>query len=106
MTKLGKGEFVGRGAIAAQKEEGVPRKLVGFVMEDRGIPRQGYAITDADGEPIGEVTSGSQSPILGQGIGLGYVPNDPAYTAPGSAIGIAVRGRILPATVQKPPFHK
>ncbi|MEP0548240.1 MAG: glycine cleavage system aminomethyltransferase GcvT [Rhodothermales bacterium] len=106
VTKLDKGDFVGRDAIASQKEQGVPRKLVGFVMEDRGIPRQGYAITNADGEPIGEVTSGSQSPILGQGIGLGFVPNDPQYTAPGSSIGIAVRGKILPATVQKPPFHK
>lgn len=106
VTKLDKGEFVGRGAIAAQKERGVTRKLIGFVMEERGIPRQGYAITDADGEPIGEVTSGSQSPMLGEGIGLGYVPNEPAYTEPGRAIGIAVRGRVLPATVRKPPFHK
>ncbi len=106
VTKLDKGDFVGRKAIAAQKERGVPRKLVGFVMEERGIPRQDYAITAPDGEPIGEVTSGSQSPLLGQGIGLGYVPNDSAFTAPGSAIGIAVRGRILPATVTKPPFHK
>ena len=106
VTKLAKGDFVGREAIARQKEDGVPRKLVGFVMQDRGIPRQGYAITDADGEPIGEVTSGSQSPQLGQGIGLGYVPNDPTYTEPGRAIGIAVRGRVLPATIEKPPFHK
>ncbi len=106
VTKLDKGEFVGRGALAAQKERGVPRRLIGFVMEERGIPRQGYAITDAEGEPIGEVTSGSQSPMLGEGIGLGYVPNDPAYTEPGSAVGIAVRGRIVPATIRKPPFHK
>ena len=105
VTKLGTDDFVGKRAIAAQKEQGVPRKLIGFVMDERGIPRQGYAITDADGEPVGEVTSGSQSPLLGQGIGLGFVPNDPAFTEPGSAIGIAVRGKILPATVKKPPFH-
>ena len=106
VTKLGKGEFTGRGALAAQKEQGVPRKLVGFIMEERGIPRQGYAITDPSGEPIGEVTSGSQSPTLAEGIGLGYVPNDPEFTTPGSPIGIAVRGTVIPATVQKPPFHK
>ena len=106
VTKLDKGDFVGRDVLAARKEHGLARKLVGFVMDDRGIPRQGYAITNPEGEPIGEVTSGSQSPTLGEGIGLGYVTNDPAFTTPGSPIGIAVRGRILAATVQKPPFHK
>jgi len=106
VTKLNTDDFVGKSAIAAQKEQGVPRKLIGFVMDERGIPRQDYAITTPDGDPIGTVTSGTQSPLLGQGIGLGYVPNDETFTPPGSAIGIAVRGRILPATVQKPPFHK
>ncbi len=106
VTKLGKGPFTGRGALEAQKEQGIPRKLVGFVMEERGIPRQGYAITGEEDAPIGEVTSGSQSPALAEGIGLGYVLNDPTYTTPGSPIGIAVRGKILAATVQKPPFHK
>ncbi len=106
VTKLGKEHFVGRGSLAAQKERGVPRRLVGFVVDERGIPRQGYPITDLDGKPVGAVTSGSQSPLLGQGIGLGYVPNDDTFTTPGAAVGIAVRGRILPATVTKPPFHK
>jgi aminomethyltransferase len=106
VTKLNADDFVGKGAIASQKERGVPRKLIGFVMDERGIPRQDYAITTPDGDPIGTVTSGTQSPVLERGIGLGYVPNDEAYTAPGSTIGIAVRGRILPATVEKPPFHK
>ncbi len=106
VTKLGKERFVGRGSLAAQKEQGIPRKLIGFVVNERGIPRQGYAIVNADSEPIGEVTSGSQSPVLGQGIGLGYVPNDETFTTPGNPIGIAVRGRVLPATVTKPPFHK
>ncbi|MEM1041780.1 MAG: glycine cleavage system aminomethyltransferase GcvT [Bacteroidota bacterium] len=106
VTKLGKDHFVGRGSLAAQREQGVRRKLVGFVIEGRGIPRQGYPIVDADGEPVGEVTSGSQSPVLGQGIGLGYVPNDPDFTTPGQTVGISVRGRVLPATITKPPFHK
>ncbi len=106
VTKLGKDAFVGRGTLAAQKEQGVTRKLVGFVMQERGIPRQGYPLVDAEGAPIGEVTSGSQSPTLGEGIGLGYVPNEERFTAPGSALGVSVRGRILPAIVTKPPFHK
>lgn len=106
VVKLQKDAFVGREALAQRKEAGLERRLVGFVMEDRGIPRQGYAIVDGDGNPIGEVTSGSQSPVLGHGIGLGYVRNDPAFTTPGSRLGIAVRSRILAATVTKPPFHK
>jgi aminomethyltransferase len=106
VTKLNADDFVGKGAIAAQKERGVPRKLIGFVMDERGIPRQGYAITTPDGDPIGTVTSGSQSPLLSKGIGLGFVPNDEAYTTPGRAVGIAVRGRVLAATVRKLPFHK
>jgi aminomethyltransferase len=106
VTKLDAGDFVGREALRLQKERGVERKLVGFVMEERGIPRQGYALTNEQGEPIGTVTSGSQSPVLGRGIGLGYVPNDPAFTAPESRLGIAVRGRVMQALVQKPPFHK
>ena len=75
-------------------------------MEQRSIPRHGYAILNLEGEEIGVVTSGSQSPVLGQGIGLGYVSNDPAYTEPGAALAISVRGRPFPARVVKPPFHK
>lgn len=99
-------DFVGRDALVAQKQAGVPRKLVGLVVEGRGIPRAGYPITDGDGADVGVVTSGSQSPVLGQGIALGFVPNDPAYTAPGTTLGIRVRNRVLPAVVTKPPFHK
>lgn len=107
VTKLEKGAgFVGREALARQKAEGVPRRLVGFVMEERGIPRQGYALRDADGRPLGEVTSGSQSPTLGVGIGLGLVENDAAFTTPGARLHVDVRGRLLAATVKKPPFHK
>ena len=106
VVKLDAADFVGRDRLAAQKAAGVERKLVGLVVEGRGIPRAGYAITDPDGVPIGEVTSGSQSPGLGSGVALGYVPNDPAYTAPGTSLGVAVRSRVLPAVVTKPPFHK
>ncbi len=106
VVKPDAGDFVGRDALVRQKADGVERTLVGLVMEGRGIPRAGHAIVDADGMEIGRVTSGSQSPTRGQGIGLGFVPNDPALTAPGTALGISVRGRVLPAVVTKPPFHK
>ncbi len=106
VVKLDAGSFVGSDALRAQKEAGVRRRLVGFVLEERGIPRQGYRLADADGRPLGEVTSGTQSPTLGVGIGLGYVPNDLAFTAPGAPVRVDVRGRLLAATVRKPPFHK
>lgn len=106
VTKLNKEDFVGREALQEQKANGLERKLVGFVLEDRGVPRSGYPIVDASGQDIGLVTSGSQSPVLGQGIGLGYVQNRPEFTEPGAEIGISVRGRALKARVQKPPFHK
>jgi aminomethyltransferase len=75
-------------------------------MEERGIPRHGYEIQDTSGDAIGMVTSGSQSPVLEKGIGLGYVKNEPQFTQPGSPIQIAVRNRTLNATVQNPPLHK
>jgi aminomethyltransferase len=106
LVKLDKGDFVGRAALLKVKEEGPARKLVGFVTEGRGLPRHGYPILDAGGAEVGVVTSGTQSPVLGKGVGLGYVPNDPAFTRPGARLNIAVRNRTLPATVTKPPFHK
>lgn len=106
VVKPDAGDFVGRDALLQQKEAGVPRRIVGLVLEERGVPRQGYAITDATGTPIGTVTSGSQSPVLGQGIALGFVPNDPRFTEAGTRLGVAVRTRVIPATVTKPPFHK
>jgi aminomethyltransferase len=99
-------DFVGRDALVQQKTDGVPRKLVGLMVEGRGIPRAGYPIVDGDGEAIGVVTSGSQSPTLGKGVALGFVPNDATYTAPGTELGISIRNRVLPAVVTKPPFHK
>ncbi len=106
VVKLDAGEFTGSEALRHQKHTGVPRRLVAFVMEERGIPRDGYTITDAAGEAAGIVTSGTQSPTLGAGIGLGLVHNDTALTTPGAEIRVDVRGRPLAARVKKPPLHK
>jgi aminomethyltransferase len=106
VTKLDKGDFVGKEPLERIKAESPARKLVGFVMEDRGIPRHDFPIVDSDGREIGVVTSGTQSPVLRKGIGLGYVPNDEAFTAPGTRIGIDVRGTVRAAVVTEPPFHK
>lgn len=104
VVKPGKGiEFIGRDKVVAMKEAGPQRRLVAFVMNGKGIPRHGCAIR-VDGESIGTVTSGTQSPTLNQGIGLGYV-NAPHHKA-GSAIQIDVRGMDIAATVIKPPFVK
>ncbi len=106
LVKFDKGDFVGREALLRVKEAGPARKLVGLVTEGRGVPRHGYPILDTEGTEIGVVTSGTQSPVLGQGIALGYVPNEPAFTTPGARLSIGVRNRTLPAVVTKPPFHK
>ena len=98
-------DFVGRDALAQQKADGVPRRLVGFVVDGRGIPRQGMELATPDGRVVGTVTSGTQSPALQTGIGLGFVSNDPAYTTPGAELVLGVRGRTVPVTVRKPPFH-
>lgn len=95
-------DFTDADILKQQKEQGVPRKLAGFAMIDRGIPRGHYEITDADGNTIGEVTSGTQSPTLGKGIGLGYVPT--ALSKPGSILYIKVRDKLLQAEVVKLPF--
>jgi aminomethyltransferase len=101
ITKFTK-EFTNSGSLKKQKEEGIKRKLVGFKMIDKGIPRHDYAIKAQDGSAIGKVTSGSISPVLGVGIGLGYVTVD--QSAPGNEIFIDVRGRALKAQVTKIPF--
>lgn len=103
ITKFTK-EFTNSEALLRQKEEGVTRRLVGFEMIDRGIPRQGYEIVDADGNNLGEVTSGTMSPSLKLGIGLGYV-NIPNHKTD-SEIYIAVRNKQLKAKVVKLPFYK
>lgn len=103
ITKF-KHPFINSENLKKQKEAGVSRKLVGFVLEERGIPRQGYPILNEAGEQIGEVTSGTQSPSLEKGIGMGYVKT--AYATPDTKIGIQIRKKTIPATIVKPPFYK
>jgi aminomethyltransferase len=87
-----------------QKNTGVTRKLVGFEMIDRGIPRHHYRITDDKGKDIGEVTSGTMAPSLKKGIGMGYVQT--AYAQSGSVVYIPIREKLLKAQVVKMPFYK
>ncbi len=105
IVKLDAGDFIGHDALQDIKHAGIKRKLVGFIVEDRGIPRHGHGIEDTEGHPMGTVTSGSQSPMLKQGVGLGYVPNDSVYTTPGHPLRIDTGRRTLDARVAKPPFH-
>ena len=102
VTKLDKGPFVGSTAIAAQKEAGVPRRLVGLTVSERGFPRPGYPILSV-GEQVGSVTSGTVSPSLGIGIAMGYVRTE--QSAPGTRLQIEARGRALDAVVTRPPFY-
>lgn len=106
LVKLQAGDFVGRDALVNAKAEGLSRRLVAFTVEGRGIPRAGCDIVDGSGNVIGNVTSGTQSPTLGIGIGMGYVRNEPDFCTPGSQIGIQVRNKVLPAVVKKAPLHK
>jgi aminomethyltransferase len=99
----GKG-FVGEEALAKQKAEGLTRKLVGFVMKERGTARHGYDIVDEHGEKIGVVTSGSIGPTVGGNIGLGYVPS--ALAEPGTVLTVDCRGKRAAAEVVKGPFYK
>lgn len=105
ITKFVDGKnFTNRAALEKQKAEGVSRKLVGFEMIDRGIPRHGYPLTDMDGNVIGNVTSGTMSPTRKIGIGMGYVKTE--FSKPGTEICLDNRGRKLKAIVVKPPFRK
>ncbi len=103
ITKFTK-EFTNSEALKKQKENGTERKLVAFELNDRGIPRQGYDIVDNNGKKIGEVTSGTMSPSLKKGIGLGYVPT--IFTDVGSKINIQIRKNAISASVVKLPFYK
>lgn len=96
--------FIDKELLLKQKTEGVSRKLVGFEMVDRGIPRQHYDICDAEGNVMGEVTSGTMSPMLKIGVGMGYVK--PEFSKVGTEICISVRGKLLKAKVAKTPFYK
>lgn len=103
ITKFTK-DFVNRAAIEKQKQEGPKRKLVGFEMIDRGIPRHDYQIADAAGNVMGKVTSGTQSPTLGKAIGLGYVK--PEFAKADTEISILIRDKAVKARVCKIPFIK
>lgn len=103
ITKFTK-DFINSEELKKQKEEGPKRKLVAFELNERGIPRQGYDIEDENGKVIGVVTSGTMSPSLEKGIGMGYVPTE--MSQPGNTINIKVRKNAIPATVVKLPFYK
>ncbi|MDB5023847.1 MAG: gcvT [Mucilaginibacter sp.] len=103
VTKFSK-EFTNSATLQQQKQHGVKRKLVGFEMIDRGIPRHDYDIVDADGNVIGKVTSGTQSPSLQKAIGMGYVKNE--FAKEGTEIFINIRDHKIKAKIAKPPFYK
>lgn len=103
ITKFNK-EFSNSDYLKKQKENGVAKKLVGFELLDKGVPRKDYEIADPDGNPIGIVTSGTMGPTVKKGIGMGYVSSE--YSKIGSKIYIKVRKRLLKAQVVKMPFYK
>lgn len=105
VTKLAKGEFHGRAPIAAQNEKGIPRKLVGFQLIDRGVPRSGYSVLEAGGaKTIGTVTSGTHAPSLKLPIGIAYV--EMAHAEIGHEILIQIRDQKLKAKIVETPFYK
>lgn len=103
ITKLNKGDFIGRSAMVKAKEEGLKRKLVGFMLSEKAVARHGYELV-AGGKGLGRVTSGTFSPSLERAIGMGYVVSDHAST--GAEIGISIRGKSVPASVVKLPFYQ
>ncbi|MCL4426388.1 MAG: glycine cleavage system aminomethyltransferase GcvT, partial [Firmicutes bacterium] len=102
-VSFGKGDFVGRVALLAQREQGLKRKLVGFEMVGRGVPRAHYPILQA-GQEVGYVSTGSFSPTLEKNIGLGFVP--PAWARVGTELEIGIRGKGVKAIVVKTPFYR
>lgn len=102
LVKLDKGEFVGRAALARQKEEGVSRRLRGFRLTERGFPREGYPVRFR-GEEAGTVRSGTVSPTLEEGIGTVYLPAD---AEPGEPLGVVIRGREVSGEVAEMPFYR
>ena len=97
-------DFVNRAALEKQKKEGVARKLCAFELLEKGVPRNGYEIVCPQGEVIGRVTSGTMSPMMKIGIGLGYV--EAGHAKVGEDVCIRVRNRDLKARIVKPPFRK
>jgi aminomethyltransferase len=103
LTKLDGQDFIGKDAIVAQKQGGIPRRLCGFIIRDsRQLPRHGYAVESVDGTPIGTVTSGGQSITLEKGIGMALL--DAAWAKEGTDIRIVIREQRVPAAVTTPPF--
>jgi len=102
ITKFNGHDFIDKDFLLMQSREGVERKLRGFEMIDRGIPRHHYELTDKDGNIIGHVTSGTMSPVLNKGIGMAYVHK--AYSAIGTEVFLNVRGKALKAKIVKMPF--
>lgn len=103
ITKFTK-NFINSDNLLKQKELGTQRRLVAFELDDRGIPRQGYDILNNQGDKIGEVTSGTMSPTLAKGIGMGYIPTN--LKSVGTKLYIQIRKKIIPATIVKLPFYK
>jgi aminomethyltransferase len=103
ITKLNKGDFIGRDQLMKQKEEGVKRKLAGFDVTDRGIARDGQDVL-INGERVGHVTSGSPAPFLKKNIGMAYVPVE--FANERQMIEIDVRGRLVSAQIVPLPFYK
>lgn len=102
ITKLQKEDFTAKSILATQKAEGIRRKLVGIEMIEKGIPRQGYSVQDANGQIIGKVTSGTHAPSLGKAIGMAYVQMQQA--AEGSEVFVMIRDKAVKARVVKMPF--
>jgi aminomethyltransferase len=96
-------DFIGRAALEHQSAEGVNRKLVGLKLQGRAIARHGYPVL-RHGQVVGEVTSGTWSPTLGEAIALAYVPSDAARI--GSELAVEIRGKAEPALVVKRPFYR
>lgn len=103
VTKFNK-DFTNSEALKSEKEQGPKNKLVGFELDEKGIPRHGYDIVDGVGKKIGVVTSGTMSPMLNKGIGLGYVPTE--LSEVGTKINIQIRKNAVSATIIKTPFYK
>ena len=102
-VKLEKGAFIGREVLVRQMAEGTVRKLAGFEMTERAIPRHGYPLR-IDGRAVGQVTSGTFGPWLGKSIGMGYVARE--HAKPGTALGVEIRGKTTRAAVVKLPFYR
>ena len=106
VVSLTKGDFIGRETLAQQQQSGVAKLLTAFELIEKAVPRHGYKVYNANGhdEAIGEVTSGTLSPLMQKGMGMAYLP--PHYSTPGVSLMIDIRGKRVPGVVVRPPFYK